>query len=365
MDKIVINSVNTNSAGTSNITKLLISEGELDSNKVTLFVENNIHFTALNSSSVKLVDFGLGSLKRLFNKFKFELFTLQIKANRKQNKHLLVMANYSPLPVFFAKKTVIMRHPYLVDNQAWKEIKTKKHFLLEILRTATFKLTLFSTDRLIVQTEAMKLMLLKKYPNFKGQLKVINNPVPNYMLEERYNITIPIQERKKTLFYPSRYYAHKNHEVLLEIVKNNEELFKDKGLQIVITLKVGGEGQHILDQIDSLGLSDYFINLGEVSQNELITYYKSSLALLFPSNAETFGNSIAEAMCYGLPIFINDKPYSRSLCGQSAYYSKFESSKFQEELQTFLENWDELQKLSKCRSNKFLNSYDWLNEVLF
>jgi glycosyltransferase involved in cell wall biosynthesis len=43
---------------------------------------------------------------------------------------------------------------------------------------------------------------------------------------------------------------------------------------------------------------------------EVLSYYKSVDALLFPSQIETFGLPLAEASCFGLPIIAADLPYA-------------------------------------------------------
>jgi len=61
--------------------------------------------------------------------------------------------------------------------------------------------------------------------------------------------------------------------------------------------------------------------LGEVAQSELVEHYLNSDLMIFPSNAETFGNPIIESMFFSLPLIMPNKDYALTLLGnKGAYY---------------------------------------------
>lgn len=358
MKNTIVNSINTNSAGTSNITKLLINEGELVEEETLVIVEDNTFFNSLKSKNIKFINLNKG-IKRIFIRLYFELFLFKKLVNQDKPKNIIIMANYSLLPMKTSKKIVLMRHPYLVDRSSWQEIKSYKHYITELVRKVIFKVTLLSTDEVIVQTNAMKKMFLSEYPSYKNDVKVLNNPVSKAILNVREQSIVPKSERVNYLLYPSRYYAHKNHEVLIDFVTQNKKKLIQENLKIVITLHESGEGAHILSSIKKHNIDDFFVNLGEVEQTELHYYYRNSLALFFPSQAETFGNSIAEAMCFGLPIFIANKQYAKSLCGESAFYSDFQVDKIMSELLVFLSDWEAYKEKSRSKADQFLSPQEW------
>jgi glycosyltransferase involved in cell wall biosynthesis len=61
-------------------------------------------------------------------------------------------------------------------------------------------------------------------------------------------------------------------------------------------------------------------NLGEISQQELQHYYLNSHLFIYPSESETFGNPLVEAMSFGLPVIVPSLGYSRSVLGASGIY---------------------------------------------
>jgi glycosyltransferase involved in cell wall biosynthesis len=364
-ENIFINSINTNSAGTSNITKMLIKEGNFLSNEVRIVIEDNCFFSEVeNSDHIDKKVFGNGFVK-IAKRIKYDFFDFQKKVRKHKYNTVAIMANYSVFPLGIARKIVLMRHPYLVDKEAWNEISSKKQFFIEVLRKVMFSFTVKSTDKLVVQTDAMLELFIESYPNYKNEIQVLNNPISESILCQRENCIIPFEEREKFLFYPSRFYDHKNHFFLIDFAINCKEILVEKGIRIVVTLDLTGDGKSFLAKIKDDKLEDIFHNIGEVNQEELHFYYKKSLMLFFPSKAETFGNSIAEAMCFGLPILISDKPYARSLCVDAAVFSGFNNPDMvMKDINKILDNWDHYSVSSKNGSSKLLNSKEWFKEFI-
>lgn len=65
------------------------------------------------------------------------------------------------------------------------------------------------------------------------------------------------------------------------------------------------EGQRIQNEIYAKGLNE-FVNI-HPRQNSIETIYRQCTGLLQPSNYESFGNTIIEAMSYGRPVITTDK----------------------------------------------------------
>jgi len=364
--KVIFNSINTNSAGTSNITKTALNQCKsVNHDEYICYVEDNKFFKDVNSNNftVKKVNFGSG-IKRLFNRFLFDFFIFPSICKKQKPDAVVILANYSPVPLK-AKKIVLMRHPYLVDDNAWKLIKTRKHYLIEVIRGLMFKLTLLSTDKVVLQTDAMYSMFKVKYPWFKGELVKIANPISNDILSLRESKITSLEQREKILFYPSRYYSHKNHEFIINLAVERSDFFRENNIKFIITLDENGEASHLLDLIRIHNVDDIIVNLGEVQQSELFYYYKNSLMLFFPSLAETFGNSIVEAMCCSLPIVISKKDYAETLCLDSAIYLSGKNlDQAVHSINKCVERWPELSELVHTKSYSFFDSDEWVFRIL-
>jgi len=320
---IIINSYNTLSAGTSTITKSLLVwlEANSLSENIYIFVPNLKIFEEYQSKGnlkvIKLPVFS-GILKYIFRMlYDFILFpfaTLIFKSDLS-----IIIANYSPMKLK-GRKIVLMRHSYLVDDSIYCTA-TLRTRLLELLRRALFKLTISSTKVVIAQSEYMKNLLLEKYDIEENQVHVLPNPVTEVAkLGASFNKSK--EETSKNILYISRFYPHKNHDFLLEMVVNNKFIMRKEGVRIYITVNpaLGSNARAFLAKLADLQLGDIIINIGEVENQALAEYYKKATCFFFPSRSETFGNPLVEAMSFDLPIVVPDLAYAKAICEEAALY---------------------------------------------
>ena len=321
---VIINSYNTISAGTSNITKSALSWLETNnlSEKVYIFVPMLKIFEECQSKGnlrvIKLPVFS-GPLKYLFRMlYDFILFpfaTLIFKADLS-----IVIANYSPVKLK-GRKIVIMRHPYLVDDSIYCKANFRTR-LLELLRRVLFKLTLYSTEIVIAQSDYMKALLLKKYNIQENKVHVLHNPITEVaglsVSANKYREGTP----EKIILYVSRFYPHKNHDFLLKMADNSKIFMRKENMKIYITVNpaLGSAAQAFLNKISACQLDDIIINIGEIKNQALAEYYNKAKCLFFPSTSETFGNPLVEAMSFDLPIVVPDLGYARAVCEGAALY---------------------------------------------
>lgn len=100
--------------------------------------------------------------------------------------------------------------------------------------------------------------------------------------------------------YVSNFAKHKNHKFLLT------KAFRGKSICLV--------GANIdLDYGEYNNYLEKFTVFSDVSQDELISLYKKSKALIFPSLLEGFGIPVVEAACLDIPIYTSDLPVFREL----------------------------------------------------
>ena len=78
--------------------------------------------------------------------------------------------------------------------------------------------------------------------------------------------------------------------------------------------------RRLVDQQERLGLGDRVELLGAVAPENLPALYAGARALLFPSEVESFGLPLVEAMATGVPVIASDIPVCREICGEAAMY---------------------------------------------
>ena len=118
----------------------------------------------------------------------------------------------------------------------------------------------------------------------------------------------------------TRYYPHKNLEVLLDVGRK----IRESGAPFVILLTVSrSEGKAagaLLDAIGRGGLSDVLINLGTVPVEEVAALHAACGGLLMPTVLESFSGTYVESMYYERPVFTSDRDFARDVCGDVAWY---------------------------------------------
>lgn len=251
----------------------------------------------------------------------YDLFILPAISLFLHASAVIVLANYAPMPVR-GRKIVFMRHPFLIDDRDEMRTGFRDRFV-ERIRKIIFKMTLRSTDGVIVQSHHMRQMLLKHYGNIKAEIYVLPNPVSNLIDPgDGAKVQNPFAHDRAVL-YVSRYYPHKQHAFLVRLADQCQKELRRQKIRFFITIDpaVSGTGaRRLLEEIREKNIGDLICNLGELPNADLAAYYRSARCLFFPSAAETFGNPLIEAMAFGLPIIVPDLAYARSVCGDAGMY---------------------------------------------
>jgi len=375
--KYVINSYNTTSMGTRIVTEYLVkylSEKEhIDCyDKFYVVLPNRkIHQEMrqlAHSDNTRLICFyNSGNYLRFVLRcfYDFLIFPLLTFLVRPQS--VLIMANYCPIKVF-GKKIVFMRHSYLVDDNICLQVNLRTK-VIERLRRLYFKLTIKSTDVLIVQTNYMKKLISDKYAQANIDIKVLPNPIIDTLSSRKKRIKRPTLSEKNFL-YPSRYYPHKNHSFIAKLAQKYSSELREKNMKFLITInpKLAKDAIRLLNFIRNEGLDDIVINIGELPQEKLMEYYLKVELLFFPSKSESFGNPIAEAMAFGLPIIVPDIGYTRALCGEcAAYYRDDSIDDAYNKLTLICENedlWEKHSQKSFEQSKSFPSISEWAHKLL-
>lgn len=127
--------------------------------------------------------------------------------------------------------------------------------------------------------------------------------------------------KRLKLIYLTRYYPHKNIEVLLDVA----ELLKKRRIDdvvIFLTLEPDqAEGaRRVLEAIDARRLNDIIVNLGSIPREHVYSVLAECDALIMPTLMETFGLPYVEALEAGCSILTSDRDFARAVCGDDAEY---------------------------------------------
>lgn len=324
----LINLYNQAGAGPKNISLNLISELKSlkDGNgKIFVIVPNIAEYRMLDSndavSIIKLTRFNNILMTIIFRIYLDFVFIPKLVRTCKIQS-FLAFGNYLLSPVKI-KKVVLLHHPYLFDDGLLNKLPLIQRWI-EQLKRFIFWLTLKNVDTVVVQSPFVSEQFKKKWGGFKRNIEVIANPISkNFSNQSKCDIDRLVSTRVETLgvetviLYVSRFYPHKNHDFLIKL----SSCLTYAGLRhkILITIDECLPGAAAYLQQIEIQKAAIF-NLGEIAQEELQHYYLNSHLFIFPSESETFGNPLVEAMSFGLPAIVPSLGYSRSILGASGIY---------------------------------------------
>lgn len=202
--------------------------------------------------------------------------------------------------ILFLHSTLIIQD--LPEHNFWQRLKYK---LLRMF----FIRNLPKVKAVIVQTEIMKALVISKYPSLLTKIHVVNQPPPEIFLSYKNvkNKNMNVEKLNSVrLFYPSAFYAHKNHKFLSSLSSNFDSI-----AELILTI----------DQSCNPASHANFVKcVGELNIKDALAYYLEVDAVVFLSQTESYGLPLVEAMWLGLPIIVPDLPYARVLCRDQAIY---------------------------------------------
>jgi hypothetical protein len=205
---------------------------------------------------------------------------------------------------------VLVHQPNLVYPKV--NALSGKSINFRILRLI-FKMNLSFAKHIVVQTGVMKKEMLESYPELKGRISVVPQPLPNWFeIEGEFGRSKESNEKLK-LLYPAAGYSHKNHDFLIDLNHYILEYKIDLAyVEIMLTLT----DKEFLPYKDV----SFVRNLGRLDPKGINYAYSKCDGLLFLSKMESYGLPLVEALYLSLPIVTIDLPYSRWMCEDRAYY---------------------------------------------
>jgi glycosyltransferase involved in cell wall biosynthesis len=160
----------------------------------------------------------------------------------------------------------------------------------------------------------------------------------------------------------SKFYAHKNFEILIKLFREYKDMLK--GVRCITTISID---QHpnapkFLNEIKKYDLQDRIVNIGPITQKEISNYYNNSDAFFLPTLMETFGMCYLEAMHFGLPILTSSLDFAKWICRDSAiFFNPWHASDIAQKIMLLKSNpglKQELIEKGKNQLNRFPLSWE-------
>ncbi|GAB3891001.1 hypothetical protein GCM10028803_02370 [Larkinella knui] len=232
---------------------------------------------------------------------------------------IFTMGNF-PSPV--AQKQVVLLHlPHLAypeDRALWKQVGLEIIFKIK-LRNWVFKRRLVHVETLLVQTNTMQERLHRIYPQLPS-IQLFPNAYTLLTSQTTYELPVKKQAGLIYLMCLSRYYPHKNLEILVAVAR----LIKEQRLPYRIFLTIEAwqhrRAKQLLEQIASESLQNILIPIGNVPADCVASLYQQVEGLLLPTLLESFTATYVDAMHFGVSIFTSQRDFAEEVCGEAAFY---------------------------------------------
>ncbi len=373
----LINLYNQTGAGPKNLSLNLIRQinnSDLQNQRFFVLVPKLGEYQHLSSSPnveiIKLPSFS-STINKILFRFFLELLLIYFFIFKHKINSILAFGNFliTPTPYLSIKKTVLLHHPYLFDDQELSKLDFKDN-LIERIKRWIFALTVMNVDHVVVQSNYVMQHAKRRWGRFLYKFLIIQNPLSeNFSALSDSDLAQCITSRVTSIshcvdfIYVSRFYPHKNHQFLIDLSKMLSMHMIPHRIFTTINPAISG-AEFFLKLIRKYDLP--IINLGEITQSELVKYYQSTHFLVFPSNSETFGNPIIESISYGLPVIAPDLGYAHAILGETGiYFRPNDPVDLMFKLQPILnsnQQYIELCKSSKQHSKQFSKPQEWLKK---
>ena len=237
---------------------------------------------------------------------------------RKINPDVVFNLADIPISIKTIRQVFLFDWPYAAyrDSVVWKKMDllswiTKKIKLFYFVRFLDY------IDTTIVQTETIKRRLESLYP--LKDIVVIPNAVTleHTRNAKDFDFGLP---NAPLLLCLSRYYPHKNFEILLPLAKEIKRMSLDFKLVTTINPLEHKMAKVFLSRVTDLELDDIILNIGNVDMDLTPALYQKCDALLMPTLLETYCLPYIEAMKHRRVILTSDMDFSRDVCGEAAVY---------------------------------------------
>jgi glycosyltransferase involved in cell wall biosynthesis len=172
---------------------------------------------------------------------------------------------------------------------------------------------------ILVDSEIGKHHVCENYKVDEKKIYVLPYIAPPYVYEQNIdnietNILMKFRLPNKFIFYPAKFWQHKNHAGLLRALA----ILKHKRIEIPVVFvgSPSNASEVISKLINDLDLKNQVIVLNYVNNQELVALYKKALALVMPTflgptnipqlEAFAIGCPVITSNIYGIPKQVND-----------------------------------------------------------
>jgi glycosyltransferase involved in cell wall biosynthesis len=205
------------------------------------------------------------------------------------------------------------RQPFFPEVSLFNEFDRREEMYRRSLQRAAY---------IIAPNDVGKDEIISFYGVAPERVRSIHHPTPAFALspnphpdEEGFLQRLGID--RPYLFYPAQFWPHKNHILLLLMLKDLKDRY-GQDLQLVLTGSDRKNQPFLVEKIAQLQLEKQVILGGFVSQPDLVALYQRAAALVFPSLFGSENFPPLEAFALGCPVIAGRIPGAEEQMGEAA-----------------------------------------------
>ena len=263
----------------------------------------------------------------LLKRLRFAHLQLAPALRRFEPDLIIGLAN-SAVPGFDCPQAILCHRPHLwypkANHGPRSGIGPLKSALRNTLQSALLRRALRKPRNvLLYQTETARARLAQSY-DIRCRTIHCPNAVSRHSLAASGNRETPDAMKRYAdrfkLFYLTRYYPHKNIEILIDLFLGHREELRNAVVFVTIDPNQHPGAKKVIESIQRHRLEDCIVNVGPLPQEVLKNWFQGSDALLMPTLMESFSGAYLEAFHYGTPVLTSDLDFAREICGDAALF---------------------------------------------
>ncbi|MEZ4223849.1 MAG: glycosyltransferase [Polyangiaceae bacterium] len=184
------------------------------------------------------------------------------------------------------------------------------------MMAAYFQAGLPRVDRIVVQTEDMRLHLSERWRLGADRVHVIPSAVGGDVLAR--NASEPPPRSPTRLVSVTSAGPHKNIELFPALLAALPP--RHDAVRLTLTL-TRSDAPALVAEAERLGVADRIDFVGAVTRADVIQLLQGAAIAVSPSHLESFGIGYYEALALGTPQVVADLGFAREACGDAARYA--------------------------------------------
>jgi len=233
-------------------------------------------------------------------------------------KGIITLGNL-PLPTKNSNQVLYLHNAFLIYDKYSEFNLPLFDALIHHLRRLFFNHRMKYVNLIVTQTRLMKKGLKSRHNYSYEKIIVLPNTRTIYPQKTPTNSFSPINPDRINILVLSRYYPHKNLEILMDVASLIRKYKKNYTLITTIDKNQHPKAKKLINRIYR-GNNDIIINIGKIETEYIKFLYDNIDALLLPSLLESFSSTHVDAMFFMKPVITSDRAFAREICGEAGWY---------------------------------------------